>query len=132
MAFKPDYGMALLDRGYRPGFGITWMELEAFNIGSTEPGMYCTTLEIENRLAESQWCCMTIDLDREQLIELLRIAGPRVARDVVARLNDGETSIDLDNSIRFMLEGELGDPKRGLYETFAPIIAKKIGPSPPR
>ena len=93
--------------------------------------MYCTTLEIENRLAESQLCCMTIDLEEEQLMELLRIAGSRVERDVAARLNAGETSIDLEHSIRFMLEGELDEPKRGLYEAFAPIIAKKIGPSPP-
>ena len=132
MAFRLDYGMALLERGYRPGFDMTWMELAAFNIGSTESGMYCTTLEIENRLAESQLCCMTIDLDREQLMGLLRIAGPSVARDVATRLNSGETSIDLENPIRFMLEGKLGEPKRGLYETFAPIVAKKIGPSPPR
>ena len=130
MAFKPDYGMALLRRGCSPGFVVTWMELEVFNIGSVAPGTYCTTLEIENRLAGGQICCMTIDMDSERLTELLTIAGPEVARDIVTRLN-GETDIDLENGIRLMLEGELGEPRRGQYETFAPIIAKKIGPSPP-
>lgn len=132
MTFKPDYGVALLGRGCRPGLEIGWMELEAFNIGVVEPGTYCTTLELENRLADGQVCCMTIDMDRDRLMELLRIAGPRVVREVATRLNSGETSIDLEESIRFMLEGELGKPKRGQYETFAPIIAKKIGPSPSR
>ena len=131
MAFKPDYGVALLRRRCRPEFVMTWMELEAFNIGSVEPGRSCTTLEIENRLAKRKLCCMTIDMDREQLMELLRFAGPRVARDIATRLNDGETDMDLKNSIRFMLEGELGEPRRGLYETFTPIIARKIEPSPP-
>ena len=131
VAFKPDYGMELIRRGYRPGLGMTWMELGAFNVASVAPGAYSTTLEIENRLAECQLCCMTIDMDGEQLTALLRIAGPEVARDVVARLRSGETSIDLEESIRFMLMGELGEPRRGLYETFAPIIAKRIGPSPP-
>ena len=132
MAFKPDYGMALLGRGYRPGLGMTWMELEAFNIDAVAPGTYCTTLEMENRLAEGQLCCMTVDMGGEQLMALLRAAGPGVARDVASRLNDGERSINLEKSIRFMLQGELGEPRRGLHETFAPIIAKKIGPSPPR
>ena len=132
MAFKPDYGMALLRRGYKPGFGLVWMELEAFNIGAVEPGTYCTTLELENIQAEFQICCMTIDMDKEQLMELLKIASPRVARDIATRLNNGEASIDLENNgIRFMLTGELGEPRRGQYEMFAPIIAKKIGPSPP-
>ena len=131
MAFKPDYGMELISRGYRPGLGMTWMELGAFNVDSLAPGSYCTTLEIENRLADDRLCCMTIDMDGEQLKALLRIAGPEVARDVVARLRDGETSIDLQERIPFMLKGELGEPRRGLYETFAPIIARKIGPSPP-
>lgn len=89
MAFKPDYGMELIGRGYRPGLGMTWMELGAFNVASVALGAYCTTLEIENRLAECQLCCMTIDMDGEQLTALLRIAGPEVVRDVVARLRSG-------------------------------------------
>ena len=131
MAFKPDYGMELLRRGCSPGLDIGWMELEAFNIGSVGSGRYCTTLEIENSLADGLMCCMTIDMDRERLMALLGIAGPTAVRDIATRLNNGETSIDLEKSIRFMLEGELGEPRRGLYETFAPIIAKKIGPPPP-
>ena len=130
MAFKPDYGMELIRRGYRPGLGMTWMELGGFNVASVVPGAYCTTLEIENWRADGQLCCMTIDMDGERLTALLSIAGPEVARDVVARLREGETSIDLQERIPFMLEGELGEPRRGLYETFAPIIARKIGPSP--
>lgn len=40
MALKPDYGMEMVRRGYRPGLFLTWIELEAFNIDTLEPGKY--------------------------------------------------------------------------------------------
>jgi hypothetical protein len=132
MAFKPDYGMAMITHGCRPGLELVWFELAAYNVDTVEPGKYCTTLEIENVHAGRQVCCMTIDMDRERLMELLKIAGGSIARDVIARLNRGQARIDLEEGVRFMLEGILGKPVRGLHEAFAPIIAKKIGPSQPR
>ena len=131
MAFKPDYGMSMIRKGYRPGLILVWCELEAFNIDKIEPEKYCTTLDLENIHADHQICCMTIDMDRERLVELLRTTDPRMESDIATRLNSGETRVNLEKSIRFMLEGELSNPIQGLHEIFAPIIAKKIGPSPP-
>jgi len=132
MAFKPDYGMAMIARGYRPGLELVWFELAAYNVDTVAPGKYCTTLEIENVRVGCQVYCMTIDMDGERLTELLRIAGGSIARDVATRLNRGEARIDLEEGIPFMLKGVLGEPVQGLHESFAPIVAKKMGPSPPR
>ena len=129
VVFKPDYGMSMINRGYRPGLRLVWSELGAYNIDSVDTGKYCTTLDVENIHADHQFCCMTIDMDRERLVELLRVARPEVANDVVRRLNSGERRIDLEEGIRFMLDGELGHPTQGLHETFAPIVARRIGPS---
>ena len=132
MAFRPDYGMAMITHGCRPGLELMWSELAAYNVDTLGPGKYCTTLEIENVHAGRQVCCMTIDMDSERLMELLTIAGGSTARDVIAKLNRGQVRIDLEAGVRFMLKGILGEPVRGLHEAFAPIIAKKIEPSPPR
>ena len=131
MAFKQDYGMAMIRHGYKPGLILTWIELRAYNIDTIEPGKYCTTLELENIHAGHLVCCMTVDMDRERLVELLRVTDPGVAKDIATRLKNGEARIDLEESVRFMLRGELSKPMQGLHEMFAPITAKKIGPSPP-
>ena len=68
----------------------------------------------------------------ERLVKnIRRTTDPRMESDIATRLNSGETRVNLEKSIRFMLEGELSKPIQGLHEIFAPIIAKKIGPSPP-
>ena len=132
VAFRPDYGMSMIRQGYRPRLRLTWYELGAYNIDAVDADKYCTTLDVENIHAGHQVCCMTIDMNGERLAELLRLADPNTAKEVVRRLNSGERSIDLEEGVRFMLEGELGHPTRGLHETFAPIVAGRIGPSPPR
>ena len=132
MAFKPDYGMSMIGCGYKTGMRITWTELRAYNVDRVDDVTYCTTLEIENIHAGRRMCCMTIDMDQERLVELLRLADPEVANDVVRRLNSGQRSIDLEHAIPFMLEGELGAPRLGRSEEFAPIIARRILASTPR
>ena len=105
MVFKPDYGMSMIQQGYRPGLSLTWLELKAYNIDAVDTDKYCTTLELENIHAGHPVCCMTIDLNGERLAELLSVADPGTSKDVVRRLNSGERSIDLAEGIVFHAAG---------------------------
>ena len=124
--FAPDYGLRLITDGYPSDVVVNFYEYRIFSVDIVGLNHYTTTANISY---EGEEHALTLDFDNYQLDQILSKASPGLAQFVRSDLTrDPATprSIRFEEYVSFGVSARLGKVEKGLYESFVPLVAKKI------
>jgi Type I restriction enzyme R protein N terminus (HSDR_N) len=121
--FMPDYGLAMLKIGIRPGTLqlIVLHHLQSVMRAEDDLYVFNTTTS-----AGDIECLVTLDMTAVQYQELLSELPPEVAAPISAAMKRAPYQMALDGKIMLTCSGHLSDVTRGAYEEFAPIRVSEI------
>lgn len=126
MAFKPDYGVKLLEEGVSKEAEIHFYEFRFYSITILGNDQFSTAVEMP--YADEVYA-VSIDFTRLQLDELIKIASRASKKQINdALLNDILLygTIDIPEPFSVDITVSLGALQKSQFETFVPLILKSI------
>jgi hypothetical protein len=129
MAYKPDYGLRLLNNGISRNVDHYFHEFRLYRLDVLCPDQYTTMVEIP---FDDEVYTLSLDFNEQQLMQILSQAPQDIAAFIIKELSrDPYTprTINFDGEIAFGVRARLGAiqiTQIGTKEVFVPFIAQEI------
>jgi Type I restriction enzyme R protein N terminus (HSDR_N) len=121
--FMPDYGLAMLKIGIKPGTLQIIVLHHLQSIMRAEDDLYVVNTTTN---AGDLECLVSLDLTASHFRELLSQLPQEIASPINSAMMRAPYQMPLDGKIILSCAGELGDVVEGAYEEFAPIRVTEI------
>lgn len=121
--FMPDYGLAMLKIGIKPGTLQLIVLHHLQSVMRAEDDLYVFNTSTN---AGDMECLVTLDMSAAQYQELLSKLPVEIAGPISAAMKRAPYQMALDGKIMLTCSGHLSDLTEGAYEEFAPIRVSEI------
>jgi hypothetical protein len=126
MAFKPDYGLRLMNEGVSPRMDQFFYDFRLYSLSVLGRGQYSTMVEIPY---QGEPHALSLDFNHQQLNQVLSKATPQLRAFITAELAadpDSPRTIEFDGEISFGVRARLGRLQKVHKESFVPLVAQEI------
>ena len=126
MAYKPDYGLKLLQDGISNTVSIHFPQFVLYSITILDYEKYSSMVEIPY---DNQVYAVSIDFTHEQLQEMLKYASKNVLQQITEELDSDmftHRTIDIEEPFMIDITISLGKLQRNQHEEFVPFIVKSV------
>ena len=125
MAFRPDYGLALLRTGVNRDFQSFFYTLHLDHITAIGPNQFTTLITV---MLEGSEHALSLDFSADDLNDILEHAQPATAsraRTWVQQLR-GVATLDIPEHITFGARAALGEEQQAEKERYVPLIIQEV------
>ena len=126
MAYKPDYGLKLLQDGISNEVSIHFPQFVLYNITVLDYEKYSSMVEIPY---DNQVYAVSIDFNHEQLQDMLKCASKNALQQITEELDSDmftQRTIDIEEPFMINITISLGKLQRNQHEEFVPFIVKSV------
>lgn len=126
MAYKPDYGLKLLQDGISNEVSIHFPQFVLYNITVLDYEKYSSMVEIPY---DNQMYAVSIDFNHEQLQDMLKCASINALQQITEELDSDmftQRTIDIEEPFMIDITISLGKLQRNQHEEFVPFIVKSV------
>ena len=126
MAYKPDYGLKLLQDGVSNEVSIHFPQFVIYSITVLDYEKYSTMVEIPY---DNQVYAVSIDFTQEQLQEMMKFASKNAVEQITENLDADmftQRTIDINEPFMVDLTVSLGELQRNQYEEFVPFVIRSV------
>lgn len=126
MAYKPDYGLKLLQDGISSDVSIHFPQFLLYSITVLDYEKYSSMVEIPY---DNQVYAVSIDFNHEQLQDMLKYASKNALQQITENLDSDmftQRTIDINEPFMVDLTVSLGELQRNQYEEFVPFVIRSI------
>ena len=126
MAYKPDYGLKLLQDGISSDVSIHCPQFLLYSITVLDYEKYSSMVEIPY---DNQVYAVSIDFNHEQLQDMLKYASKNALQQITENLDSDmftQRTIDIEEPFMIDITISLGKLQRSQHEEFVPFIVKSV------
>ena len=126
MAYKPDYGLKLLEDGISSDVSIHFPQFLLYSITVLDYEKYSSMVEIPY---DNQVYAVSIDFNHEQLQDILKCASKNALQQITEELDSDmftQRTIDIEEPFMIDITISLGKLQRNQHEEFVPFIVKSV------
>jgi hypothetical protein len=126
MAYKPDYGLKLLEDGISSDVSIHFPQFLLYSITVLDYEKYSSMVEIPY---DNQVYAVSIDFNHEQLQDMLKCASKNALQQITEELDSDmftQRTIDIEEPFMIDITISLGKLQRNQHEEFVPFIVKSV------
>jgi hypothetical protein len=126
MAYKPDYGLKLLEDGISSDVSIHFPQFLLYSITVLDYEKYSSMVEIPY---DNQVYAVSIDFNHEQLQDMLKCASKNALQQITEELDSDmftQRTIDIEEPFMINITISLGKLQRNQHEEFVPFIVKSV------
>lgn len=126
MAYKPDYGLKLLQDGISNTVSIHFPQFVLYSITILDYEKYSSMVEIPY---DNQVYAVSIDFTHEQLQDMLKYASKNALQQITENLDSDmftQRTIDIEEPFMIDITISLGKLQRSQHEEFVPFIVKSV------
>lgn len=126
MAYKPDYGLKLLQDGISNEVSIHFPQFVLYSITILDYEKYSSMVEIPY---DNQVYAVSIDFNHEQLQDMLKCASKNALQQITEELDSDmftQRTIDIEEPFMIDITISLGKLQRNQYEEFVPFLVKSV------
>ena len=126
MAYKPDYGLKLLQDGISSDVSIHFPQFLLYSITVLDYEKYSSMVEIPY---DNQVYAVSIDFTHEQLQDMLKYASKNALQQITENLDSDmftQRTIDIEEPFMIDITISLGKLQRSQHEEFVPFIVKSV------
>lgn len=126
MAYKPDYGLKLLQDGISNEVSIHFPQFVLYSITILDYEKYSSMVEIPY---DNQVYAVSIDFTHEQLQDMLKYASKNALQQISENLDSDmftQRTIDIEEPFMIDITISLGKLQRSQHEEFVPFIVKSV------
>ena len=126
MAYKPDYGLKLLQDGITRDVSIHFPQFLLYSITVLDYEKYSSMVEIPY---DNQVYAVSIDFNHEQLQDMLKYASKNALQQITEELDSDmftQRTIDIEEPFMIDITISLGKLQRNQHEEFVPFIVKSV------
>ena len=126
MAYKPDYGLKLLQDGITRDVSIHFPQFLLYSITVLDYEKYSSMVEIPY---DNQVYAVSIDFNHEQVQDMLKYASKNALQQITEELDSDmftQRTIDIEEPFMIDITISLGKLQRNQHEEFVPFIVKSV------
>lgn len=126
MAYKPDYGLKLLQDGITRDVSIHFPQFLLYSITVLDYEKYSSMVEIPY---DNQVYAVSIDFNHEQVQDMLKYASKNALQQITEELDSDmftQRTIDIEEPFMINITISLGKLQRNQHEEFVPFIVKSV------